>query len=150
LSPAMPARMALAAVLLQLLDTLEANVPGTVRDIDTEFLHDLRVAVRRTRTALKLRAGLLPAGMASEYRPAVQWLRGPPPPTRAVDAPLLPCAAGAAELTSARPEDLAPFHDYLAKRRGIEQRRLARALRSARFTTLITAWRGALTGLTPQ
>src|SRR5262249_8361837 len=35
LSPAMPARMALAAVLLQLLGTLGANVPGTVRDIDT-------------------------------------------------------------------------------------------------------------------
>ena len=150
LSPAMPARMALAAVLLQLLGTLEANVPGTVRDIDTEFLHDLRVAVRRTRTALKLGAGLLPAGMASEYRPAFKWLGDLTTPTRDLDVHLLTFAAGAAELTSARPEDLAPFHDYLAKRRGIEQRRLARALRSARFTTLITAWRGALTGLTPQ
>src|SRR5215813_11292443 len=51
LSATMPARAALAAVLLRLLDTLEANVWGTVRDIDTEFLHDLRVSVRRTRTA---------------------------------------------------------------------------------------------------
>src|SRR5262249_59523918 len=73
-----------------------------------------------------------------------------PTPAPALGSSRLPCAAGAAELPPARPEDLAPFHDYLAKRRGIEQRRLARALRSARFTTLITAWRGALTGLTPQ
>ena len=35
------------------------------------------------------------------------------------------------------------------QRRVIEQRRLARALRSARFTTLTATWRAALTGLTP-
>src|SRR5207245_11165188 len=74
LSAAMPARMALAAVLLRLLDTLEANVAGTIRDIDTEFLHDLRVSVRRTRTALKLGADLLPDGLAEEYQPAFKWL----------------------------------------------------------------------------
>jgi len=54
LTAAMPARRAVTRVLLQLADTLQANVPGTVRDTDTEFLHDLRVAVRRTRSALKL------------------------------------------------------------------------------------------------
>ncbi len=149
LSPAMPARMALAAVLLQLLDTLEANVPGTVRDIDTEFLHDLRVSVRRTRTALKLGAGLLPAGLASQYRPAFKWLGDLTTPTRDLDVHLLNFAAGAAELTSARPADLAAFHDYLARRRTAEQRRLAGALRSPRFTALIAGWRAALTGLTP-
>src|SRR5205823_5724235 len=51
LTAEMPARCAMQTVLLHLLGTLEANVPGTVRDIDTEFLHDLRVAVRRTRSA---------------------------------------------------------------------------------------------------
>jgi CHAD domain-containing protein len=148
LSATMPARLALAAVLLRLLDTLEANVRGTARDIDTEFLHDLRVAVRRTRTALKLGAGLLPAGLASQYRPAFKWLGDLTTPTRDLDVHLLTFAAGAAELTSASPDDLAPFHDYLTRRRAAEQARLARALRSARFTELTTAWRGALEGLT--
>jgi CHAD domain-containing protein len=148
LSATMPARLALAAVLLRLLDTLEANVQGTVRDIDTEFLHDLRVAVRRTRTALKLGAGLLPAGLASQYRPAFKWLGDLTTPTRDLDVHLLTFAAGAAELTSASPDDLVPFHDYLTRRRAAEQARLARALRSARFTALATAWRGALEGLT--
>jgi CHAD domain-containing protein len=149
LSPTMPARMALAAVLQRLLGTMEANVPGTVRDTDTEFLHDLRVSVRRTRTALKLGAGLLPAGLASQYRPAFKWLGDLTTPTRDLDVHLLNFAAGAAELTSASPADLAPFHDYLARRRAAEQRRLARGLRSARFTALIAAWRSALTGLSP-
>ena len=50
----MPAPEAAAIILLRLLDTIEANIPGTLRDLDTEFLHDLRVSVRRSRSALKL------------------------------------------------------------------------------------------------
>jgi len=149
LSATMPARMALAAVLARLLDTLEANVAGTIRDIDTEFLHDLRVSVRRTRTALKLGADLLPDGLAAEYGPAFKWLGDLTTPTRDLDVHLLTFAADAAELTSASPADLGPFHDYLAERRALEQRRLARALRSARFAALTAAWRSALAGLTP-
>jgi CHAD domain-containing protein len=149
LSATMPARMALAAVLLRLLDILEANVAGTIRDLDTEFLHDLRVSVRRTRTALKLGAGLLPETLTGEYRPAFKWLGDLTTPTRDLDVHLLTFAADAAGLTSASAADLEPFRHYLAGRRTTEQRRLARALRSARFTTLTTAWRSALTGLTP-
>src|SRR5262249_47960194 len=64
LSPSMPAAMALATVLRALLNALEANVPGTIRDIDTEFLHDLRIAVRRTRSVIKLCGRALPDGLA--------------------------------------------------------------------------------------
>src|SRR5260370_19435602 len=106
LDPAMPARMALAAVLLQLLDTLEANVPGTVRDIDTEFLHDLRVAVRRTRSALKLGGDLLPADLADEYRPGFKWLGDLTTPTRDLDVHLPAFSAAPTALTPARPARL--------------------------------------------
>jgi hypothetical protein len=54
ITAAMPAGAAAAAILLRLLDTIEANVGGVRADTDTEFLHDLRVSVRRTRSALKL------------------------------------------------------------------------------------------------
>lgn len=149
LSATMPAQRALAVVLLRLLDTLQANVAGTIRDIDTEFLHDLRVSVRRTRTALKLGADLLPDGLAAQYQPAFKWLGDLTTPTRDLDVHLLTFPADAAGLISASPADLGPFHDYLAERRTAEQRRLARALRSARFTKLTAAWRATLTGLTP-
>ncbi len=56
----MPAPVAVATLLLRLLDTLEQNVDGVIRDIDTEFLHDLRVSVRRTRSAIKLLGDVLP------------------------------------------------------------------------------------------
>ncbi len=60
----MPAPVAVARLLLRLLDTVEFNVDGVLRDIDTEFLHDLRVAVRRTRSAVKLLGAVLPAELA--------------------------------------------------------------------------------------
>ena len=74
LTAEMPARCAMPTVLLQLLDTLEANVPGAVRDIDTEFLHDLRVAVRRSRLAIKLCGDVLAARVAEASRGEFNWL----------------------------------------------------------------------------
>ena len=147
LSPDMTARAALRAVLLQLLDTLEANVPGTLRDIDTEFLHDLRVAVRRTRSALKLAGDVLPASVAARFRPEFKWLGDLTTPTRDLDVYLLNYDEMADALVSATPAELEPFHAHLARRRVIEQRVLARGLRSARFSRLTGEWRSVLTGL---
>ena len=47
---------------------IDDNVPGTIASIDTEFLHDLRVAVRRTRSILKLVGDVLPANWPSGSR----------------------------------------------------------------------------------
>lgn len=149
LSPDMPSRVALRTILLDLLDTIQANVPGTLRDIDTEFLHDLRVAVRRTRSALKLAGDVLPDGLAARFGPEFKWLGDLTTPTRDLDVYLLGYQDSADGLVSAKPAELAPFHDHLVGQRGIEFRRLARGLRSARFTRLLSDWRAALTSLGP-
>jgi CHAD domain-containing protein len=149
LTPGMPARLALGTVLLRLLDTVAANVPGTLRDIDTEFLHDLRVSVRRSRSALKLAGAALPGGLAQEFRAEFKWLGDATTPTRDLDVYLLGYDSMAASLDAAPAAELAPFHDFLATRREAERRRLVRALRSARFENLVTSWRKALTGMAP-
>ena len=140
----MPARCALEEVLLRLLDTLEANVPGTIRDIDTEFLHDLRVAVRRTRSAVKLCGDVLPAGVPEAFGGEFKWLGDVTTPIRDLDVYLLGYDEMAAGLLAATPAELEPFHDHLARRRKIEQRELVRALRSRRFLDLTKAWRKEL------
>jgi CHAD domain-containing protein len=147
LTPKMPAAAALAAVLTALLDTLEANVEGTVRDLDIEFLHDLRIAVRRTRSALKLAGSVLPASLTAKYRPEFKWLGDLTTPTRDLDVYLLGFPAMAAGLVSATPAELEPFHDYLARKRAAAQRQLARGLRSARFSRLTADWRDALAAI---
>ena len=50
LDPDEPATEAATTVFARLLEVIAENLPGTLEDIDSEFLHDLRVAVRRTRS----------------------------------------------------------------------------------------------------
>ena len=149
LNASMPAATALAMVLMALLDALEANVAGTIRDIDTEFLHDLRIAVRRTRSAIKLCGRALPAGLADDFRAEFRWLGDLTTPTRDLDVYLLGYARMTAGLVAASPADLCPFHDYLVRSRTEQYRRLAAGLRSARFARLTTGWRAALEGVRP-
>ncbi|HEY2506512.1 MAG TPA: CHAD domain-containing protein [Streptosporangiaceae bacterium] len=149
ISGSMPASAALAAILTALLDALEANVPGAIRDIDTEYLHDLRIAVRWTRSALKLCGSALPHGLARAYRPEFRWLGDLTTPTRDLDVYLLGFPAMAAGLVGAAECELGPFRDYLVATRGTAQRRLAKELRSARFTRLLSQWRVALDTLPP-
>ena len=144
LTPRMPASAAMVTVLTSLFDTLMANVNGTVRDLDTEFLHDLRVAVRRTRSALKLAGDVLPGDMAARFRPEFKWLGDLTTPTRDLDVYLLGYAGMAAGLIAATAGELQPFHDYLERSRASAQRDLARGLRSARFSRLGREWRHAL------
>ena len=85
----MPAPVAVARLLLRLLDTMEQNVDGVLRDIDTEFLHDLRVAVRRTRSAIKLLGRVLPADLAEHFKAEFKWLGDVTTPVRDLDVHLL-------------------------------------------------------------
>jgi CHAD domain-containing protein len=144
LAGSMPAPAALAAVFSSLLDTIEANVPGTIADTDTEFLHDLRVAVRRTRSALKLAGKALPPAVRDRFRAEFKWLGDLTTPTRDLDVYLLELPAMTRELAGGEPPDLEPFGDLLRRRRVQARRDLVRGLRSARFTGLCRDWRQAL------
>ena len=144
LSPAMPARVALAGILLRLANTITANVSFVIGDVDIEFLHDLRVAVRRTRSALKLAGDALPGGIAARFAPEFKWLGDLTTPTRDLDVYLTGFDQMAAGLSAASPGDLEPFRAHLATRRLTERRHLVRGLRSARFTGLMADWRSAL------
>ena len=140
----MPAPVAVATLLLRLLDTLEQNVDGVIKDIDTEFLHDLRVSTRRTRSAIKLLGDVLPAGLAEQYGPEFKWLGDLTTPTRDLDVHLLGFPAMTEHLLAASPEDLEPFRAFLARRRTREFKALATAMRAPRFRTLTEHWRKAL------
>lgn len=52
LSHDMSAADAMSRVLQQQIEIMRWNLPGTIEDLDTECLHDFRVALRRTRAAL--------------------------------------------------------------------------------------------------
>ena len=144
LLPAMPGAEAVSAILLQQLDALEVNVDGVLHDIDTEFLHDLRIAVRRTRTALKLLGHVLPGELTLRFASEFRWLGDTTTPLRDRDVQLLSLPSMAARLVAASPDDLRPLVAYLTRRRATERQKLSRALRSARFDAMVGDWRKAL------
>jgi len=148
-----PASQSAATILLRLLDTIEANIGGVLADTDTEFLHDLRVSVRRTRSALKLfgdaltgRGGLT-EGEAAFFAAEFKWVGDLTTPTRDLDVHLLDFDDTAHSLSAAKPDDLEPFRAYLEQRRRREFRLLTRGLKSARFVTLTRDWRDRLTAI---
>jgi len=152
-----PAAQAAATILLRLLDTIDANVGGVLADIDSEFLHDLRVSVRRSRSALKLFGDVLtgpdgsdgPAALTEEevafFAAEFKWVGDLTTPTRDLDVHLLDFDDTAHALSAAKPDDLEPFRAYLEQRRRKEFRALTRGLKSARFTELSRDWRARLT-----
>jgi CHAD domain-containing protein len=145
LRASMPGRAAVQLLLLQQLDTLEANADGVLHDIDTEFLHDLRIAVRRTRTGLKLLGDVLPGDLTLRFASEFRWLGDLTTPLRDLDVQLEELPSTAAGLVAAGPADLEPFRGYLVRRRAAERRALNRGLRSDRFATVLGDWRKALT-----
>ena len=141
LTGTMPAALALATVLGNLFDTVEVNLAGTIADIDTEFLHDLRVAVRRTRSVLKIAKAVLPASVVGKYRTEFKWLGDLTTPTRDLDVYLLDYPSMAERLVAASAPELEPFGQYLERQRASAHRQLTRGLHSARFTSLASRWR---------
>jgi CHAD domain-containing protein len=61
LQPTMPAAEAVRCIMEQLVSVMHLNLPGVRDDIDSEFLHDFRVSVRRSRSLLGQLKGVLDA-----------------------------------------------------------------------------------------
>jgi CHAD domain-containing protein len=147
LDPSMRADRAAVRILGALLDTMRANEDGTRRDLDTEFLHDFRVAVRRTRSCLGQVKGVFPAEAVEPFRREFAWLGEVTGPTRDLDVWLLNMRDYRIEVPGALRSDLDALETYLSKRQRKEQRRVARALGSKRYEGLVRDWSRFLDGL---
>jgi CHAD domain-containing protein len=134
-------------ILEALLDVIEANLPGAVADIDSEFLHDLRVSVRRTRSLLRQLRAAFPADPLQHFRAEFRWLQGVTGPSRDLDVYVLEFDEFSATLPEQRRPELGPLRELLVERRVRERRRMVRALRSERTRRLLTDWRLFVTGL---
>lgn len=139
--PAQPTREAIRAILASLLDTMERNLDGTRRDLDSEFLHDFRVAIRRTRAALGQLRGLMPTPVEERFRPEFAWLGTITTPVRDLDVHLLGFDGYCNLLPPEQSLDLAPLRERLIVHQRTAQRQLAEELASPRFRKLLADWR---------
>lgn len=149
LAPDQRADRAAVAVLTDLAGMVEANLPGTLADLDTEFLHDLRVAVRRSRSVLRELAGAFPPGELARQRDGLKWIQGVTGPTRDLDVQLLDWDALVAGVPADRHEALVPVRRLLERHRAAALRALRRQLRSAAYRDLWARYRAFLRDLGP-
>jgi len=144
LEPDMPAREATSLILRTLLGTIEANEEGMRRDLDSEFLHDFRVAVRRTRSALRQIKGVYPPEVVDKFSDEFRWLGQITGPTRDLDVYLLKMADYGVALPAPVVEELEPLLLFLHQRQEIEQRLMTRSLDENRYRSLMTSWKELL------
>lgn len=145
LAPGTPAGEALRAVLRDLLATMRTNESGVREDLDPEFLHDYRVAVRRTRAALGQLKQVLPAAEVSRFRAEFAWLGQTTGPTRDLDVNLLHFDQLAATLPEPLRPHLEPLRARLREDQRREQQKLVTLLDDQRYHRLLGDWEALLT-----
>ena len=143
----MPAFDAAKLLYSTLLEAMEANQDGVVQDIESEFLHDLRVAVRRTRSALK-EGEMLSVEVESRFREEFRWLGQVTSPTRDLDVYLLELPAFD-DLIGGANADLEPLRKLIAREKRRAHARLRRTLLSVRYQRLREDWRDAVDADSP-
>ncbi len=136
-----PSGIAYGVLLGQLLEIMRANLDGTLRQLDTEFLHDLRVSVRRARSLVKVSADVLPDDLRAKLGTELKWIGDATSTSRDLDVYLL----GFDEMVShvPEPDTLEPFRALLIRHRRQAHTGLNRSLRSARFRRLTETWERA-------
>jgi CHAD domain-containing protein len=117
---------------------MRANTAGTLDDRDLEFLHDLRVATRRARSALRLFVPLYGESRCAELRGELGWVAERLGAVRDLDVHLERLHDELARAGAAPGRD-AGLAAALQDRRGPALAELRKALRSPRYDVLVRA-----------
>ncbi|OGT81220.1 MAG: hypothetical protein A3H91_03940 [Gammaproteobacteria bacterium RIFCSPLOWO2_02_FULL_61_13] len=146
LRPRQSAARALGLILLGQLRILAANVDGIRSDTDTEFLHDFRIACRRSRSLLTQVRGAFPGRGTASFRDTFAWLSANTSPQRDLDVFLSALPGLAARLSGRHERALAPLLDGLVERRRQAHADLVLTLSGIRFRNFLPDWRHYLEG----
>jgi CHAD domain-containing protein len=140
LRPDQPVLEGFVAVLANLAATMSATLAGTIADIDTEYLHDFRVAIRRARVVLGLAKAVLPDDVRNMFRTQFATLGLLTSPARDLDVYLLGWAQDVAALSDPDREALVPVLDRLRANRIVARDALVVGLQSATTTSMLASW----------
>jgi CHAD domain-containing protein len=150
IDPALRADQATKAILRRLLAAIEINETGVVQCTDSEFLHDYRIAVRRTRSALGQIKGVFPDRTVQRFVPGFAWLGQITGLPRDLDVYLLGFEELKANLPPSLRDGLDPLREFLERRAERAHAELARQLGSRRYLTLLASWKGFLDKPVPK
>ena len=135
IEPRLTAGEACGRLLSDLVDVIEEQHPGALVGEDPECLHQLRVAVRRTRSGIKAFRGVYPADRLPRYAAGFRWVQQATGPVRDLDVQLMSFPSEPA---------LEPLRELLTIKREAARWVMCSALKSRRYTDLMTHWRALL------
>lgn len=144
-----PAGPAMRTLLGQLLETIESRRAGVIADVDSEFLHEFRVAVRRSRAAIQQLGDTLPEAALDRMREGYRWLGAATGPTRDLDVHMLALKAHSRSLSPKQASALVPLGSHLADCKTRAHKALIRDLKSERYETFISRCRTFLEAEAP-
>lgn len=142
---ASPADKALRSILRQQLGAVRANGASLGSLSDTRPLHDWRVAVRRSRVALRMLRQALPNNTYTQLRDELKWLARSTNASRDLDVQLVAIKAYCTQLPLADRQALKPLLTDLNSDRKQELRQLRALVKSERYAELLTDWQASLT-----
>jgi CHAD domain-containing protein len=135
------ADVAVRRILVALFETIRANEAGTIADLDSEFLHDFRVAVRRTRSVLGELKPVFAPTVLVRFRREFAWLGSITGPVRDLDVYLLKFDKYKAAIPAELRDDLEPLRAFLRYKQHAEQtEKLAVELKGRRYRKLKDQW----------
>ena len=142
--PNQPAAAAIQELFRFLYQVMRQNEPGVLEDLDTEYLHDFRVALRRTRSALSQLKSVFPIRDTERFKRDFAVLATMTGPLRDLDVYLLAQDLYKAKLPPHLRSDIDPLFASLRQQRAKAYKALVRNLKSKKYATIMTAWEAFL------
>ena len=125
--------LALRKILTYQFQRLREQLPGVHRDIDTEFVHQARVATRRMRSALRLFRDAFPEGTAAYLQGEMKWLGSLLGAVRDLDVFLLNLSRFKRQIERFPAKKKQVFENWIEKQRQAPLKALCQALESPRY-----------------
>ena len=138
------ARKAMARIYQVMLNTIIRNIPGVIADYDMELLHDMRIAIRRTRSGLSLVKRVFPKSVEDRFVREFCRLGALTGPIRDLDVFLIVYEGCLARLPQFLRPGIRNFFDGLKSKREVEHKKLARALGTEKNKAALDAWQRVL------
>lgn len=140
LDPGMRSDEATKIILRFLLQVMRINEANIEKDLDTEFLHDFRVAIRRTRSALGQIKYVFPTKTTDRFKQNFAFVGKLSNELRDLDVYLLNEDTYKAMLPPVLHEDIDPLFDYLRKKRSTALHNVIRGLKTKKYAKILKDW----------
>jgi CHAD domain-containing protein len=125
--------LAVRKILTHQFTWLREHLPGVQQDLDTEFVHQARVATRRMRSALRLFRDAIPESVATYLGGELKWLGGMFGAVRDLDVFLLNLSRFKNRIESFPAKKKQAFEDWIEKHRRAPLKALCQALEAPRY-----------------